>query len=125
MAARRSSSMLIYFSSLNVFGHFSLALDWLFRDYALSASSFKVNASIIHLKVLERQMRGGKPTGAGLASSIRASQMADVGMYMSWLNQRHVQLLIERQANERDALSIGMHFLDASLSGYLEVRHQA
>jgi hypothetical protein len=72
------------------------------RNYALSAASFKVNAAIVQLKSIDRQLRS-KSTGEGLASSIRASQLADVGMFLSYMDQRHVQLIIEQQANERES----------------------
>lgn len=42
-------------------------------------------------------------------------------MRLVFLFSFQLQLLIDQQANERDSLGVGMNFLDASLSGYLEV----
>jgi hypothetical protein len=45
-------------------------------------------------------------------------------MQMHWFERRHLQLLLEMQANERDSLNIGLYMLDKNLTGTLTCHSQ-
>lgn len=46
-------------------------------------------------------------------------------MQEKWFDRRHLQLLLEMQANERDSLNIGLYMLDKNLTGTLTCHSQA
>lgn len=46
-------------------------------------------------------------------------------MQLAWFDRRHLQLLLEMQANERDSLNIGLYMLDKNLTGTLTCHSQA
>lgn len=84
-----------------VFDFLRAALEWLIQNYALSASVFKVDASILQLKSVESELRQHQST-VGLQTSIRQSQLSDVNLYIGWLNHRRRELIVAQQANERE-----------------------
>jgi hypothetical protein len=41
------------------------------------------------------------------ATASRENQLSEVAMLLHWFDRRHVQLLLESQANERESLNVG------------------
>ena len=89
-----------------------MTMYWLYRDFDLTLVNYRLREQLSNLKSSRDRMRH-------LAEQPSSVQQLDATVQQ--LEQAKVLLELERQANEREALNIGLSYLDRNNSGALEV----